>query len=250
MTRNPGKGFAPPPYTQPIVGDMRPFDAQAEDFTRNVVCVWWGDKYSIDYVYRLKAACDRWMFEPFNFYCLSDHGEQAMQLGDKDIIFLLSPEGIDGWWQKLYLFNEDLWDEGERNLMLDLDAVLVGPMDDFFDPIHHTTAIANFGVNYRHAKYNSSVVCWDPKGPAAMCWHKFKHQIMEVTHALHGDQCFFWRVMVDDVRVWPKDWCVSYKYEVRGKTLQPNTRAVIFHGKPDPHEIRDKFANDNWHNII
>lgn len=248
MTRNPGAGFPAPAYTPPVVAGMRHSD---NSFTRNVVCVWWGDKYGIDYVYRLKAACNRWMKEDFNFYCLSDHADSVLELSDHDIIHLQSPEGINGWWQKLYLFNEDLWDADERILMLDLDAVLTGPMDQFFDSIHHTTAIANFGVNFRHAKYNSSVVCWDPYGPASKCWHKFKNQITEVERALHGDQCFFWRVMLDDVRVWPDNWCVSYKYEVRGgKGLQPDTRAVIFHGKPDPHEVRDPFITENWTNIL
>jgi hypothetical protein len=95
------------------------------------------------------------------------------------------------------------------------------------------------------------VVCWDAWGPATKCWDDFEQGSFQAIKALHGDQCFFWRTMVDDVRTWPKDWCLSYKYECRNKTLLPDEcRAVIFHGSPDPHEVRDAWVLTNWHDLI
>ena len=239
--------LTPPKYTEPVVAD---FDMQPSTMQPVVACVWWNatGKYPFEYVKRLKRAVDRNMTLDYQFYCFTDQaGDYWEMMQELGIIPLQCVPGIEGWWQKIYLFDRQLWSEDERILMLDLDCVITGSLDNFFFSTHHTTAIANFGVNYRHSKYNSSVVCWDSQGPAGKVYTDFERAgPRRVIKALHGDQCFFWRSMVDDVRVWPKDWCLSYKYDVRRGGLRHNTKAVIFHGKPDPHEVRDPFVKANW----
>ena len=37
-----------------------------------VVCVWWGTKFPVDYVYNLKAAVERNTTVPHQFVCYSD----------------------------------------------------------------------------------------------------------------------------------------------------------------------------------
>jgi hypothetical protein len=240
-----------PTYTPPI--PMVKQDVQRA-FKPVVACVWTGDKYPVSYVYKLKEAVRRHLHMDHDFFCMTEHNDpggmfdSGIDLFDpQDFLIRKTQHHEKGWWNKLSLFNPALWRPDNKVLMLDLDCVITGPLDDFFYSDHHTTAIANFGVNYRHSKYNSSVVCWDAHGPATNVWDSFLDTGPDaVMKALHGDQCFFWRVMVDDVRTWPKPWCLSYKYEARGKPLQDECRAVIFHGKPDPHEVRDPWVLSNW----
>lgn len=236
-----------PEYTKPVTMEKK---VVQPNFTPVVACVWWGDKYHFDYVRRLKAAVDKHMMMPCQFHVLTDRYDMVDDLGALGCDVIPAAEGIKGWWQKVVLFDRDLWDRDTKVLMLDLDTVITGPLDDFYYSNHHTTAIANFGVNYRHSKYNSSVVCWDAHGPAGRVYDHFTTMPDQIMDQLHGDQCWFWRVMVDDVRTWPVDWCMSYKYSLRGKALPDNLRAAIFHGKPDPHECREPWIVENWHNLL
>lgn len=239
--------LAVPPYNPPETTKLLIDVPGAREIKPVVACVWWGDKYSSEYVERLRDAVKRNMERDYDFVCLTDRNPEEY----KDITGVLFwqtpyPEW-EGWWQKIRLFDPRPWLDDTRILMLDLDIVITGPLDDFFRMDAHTAAIANFGINFKHSKYNSSVVCWDAKGPAStVFWEFIETGPEKVMQALHGDQCFFWRVMKDDCKTWPKEWCVSYKYEVRGKKLHPDTRAVVFHGDPKPDVVKDKFVIDNW----
>ena len=41
-----------------------------------ILCVKWGDKYSREYVEKLKQQCEDNCSVPFNFYCLTDKKEK------------------------------------------------------------------------------------------------------------------------------------------------------------------------------
>lgn len=240
-----------PQYTDPIV------DRCMGHFDRDpvITTVWWGDKYDLEYLVRLKRALDRNMPEPFRFQVITDHGSMPGDQAYADTwpelagtFWIGAVDGWQGWWQKIGAFDSALYFETDRVMLIDLDIVVTGGLDKFFYTGHHTCAIANFGVNFRHSKYNSSIVVFDPHGPAQKVHDDFRiFGADKVMKALHGDQCFFWRSMVDDVRVFPHDWAISYKYEARKLgVLHEDTSAVIFHGKPDPHEVKDGFVLENW----
>lgn len=247
--------YQAPKFTDWVEVELRP-NASLLKIDPVVACVWTGDKYPSHYVEKLKAACDKHMRIDYDFVCMTNHGDPNGWTRSGINLIDPHPELMKrchhhekGWWNKLRFFDENLWRHGQRILMVDLDAVIVGDLTDFFRADHHTTAIANFGVNYRHSKYNSSMVLWDPHGPAARCWAQFEADDFEAIRHLHGDQCYFWRIMVDDVKTWDRDWAISYKYQAKPKGLPGDCRAVIFHGKPDPHEVRDTWAKQNWHDL-
>ena len=243
MTKN--AAWPNPPYTEPVETEFTEFNGR-----RIITTVWWGDKYPLEYLLRLKRSIDRNMTLPYAFQVITDHswfGLEDLHTELAGTRWVGSVDGWPGWWQKVGAFDKDLYDEGERVMLVDLDLVITGRLEGFFCSAHHTSAIANFGVNYRHSKYNSSLVVWDAHGPAQAVYDQFRERGPEdIITGLHGDQCWFWRVMLDDVRVWPDGWCQSYKYDVRRQGLHRNCRAVIFHGKPDPDEVGDPFVKENW----
>lgn len=236
--------LAPPAYTPPETSDFV-YNASR----KYVACLWTGRKYGFEYVLRLKQAVTRNLSTEHSFVCFVDRAnfeDFSQDMVDYGITPMVKTVEQPGWWGKLEMFDYRNWSARDRILYLDLDVVITGPLDDFFLADHHTTMIANFGVNFRHAKYNSSVVCWDGNGPAAKIYDEFMQQPGRVMKDLHGDQCFMWRVMVDDVKTWPTDWVVSYKYDVRRKALDPNTKIVVFHGDPKPDVVKDGFVIENW----
>ena len=94
----------------------------------------WGTLYGAEDVNRLHAQVRRHLARPHRFVCFTDDpagldpGVEAMPLPELGL-----PEGsTDTRWRKLALFNPDLGLEGTA-LFLDLDLVIVGPLDPFFE---------------------------------------------------------------------------------------------------------------------
>ena len=236
---------AKPKYTPPVDCGFEYFGGQAK-----VACVWTGEKYGFEYVIRLKDAVDANLDIDYEFLCFMDEAN-FVKYGDMLKGWGIQPAAkklvYPHWWGKLEMFDYRNWEAADRILYLDLDVVVVGSLNDFFMADHHFTMIANFGVNFQHAKYNSSVMVWNGQGRAAKVYDNFvNNDPARIMKNLHGDQCFIWRSNIDDIRTWPKGMCVSYKYDVRRKSLDPATRIVVFHGDPKPDVVKDAFVVENW----
>ena len=86
----------------------------------NILCVRFGNKYSISYVEKLRNMIDRHTTVPYNLYCLTDDPTPI-----KGVVLIVRPnEGyVKGWWHKVHMFNTDLPLSG-RILYMDLDVVI------------------------------------------------------------------------------------------------------------------------------
>lgn len=101
---------------------------------RNVICMKWGSKYGPEYVNRLYAMVRRHLTGDFRMVCLTDdsHGIRA-EVACFPIPALELPPGIpERGWTKLATFSADLHGLRGTALFLDLDVVIVGPLDGFF----------------------------------------------------------------------------------------------------------------------
>lgn len=86
----------------------------------NIYCVCTGDKYSNDYVYKLKSMVERNLTAPHDFYCVTDKDIPGL-----NCIMLDESFPYSGWWQKLRLFGLG---KGPF-IFFDLDVVIVGSLD-------------------------------------------------------------------------------------------------------------------------
>jgi hypothetical protein len=103
--------------------------------------------------------------------------------------------------------------------------------------------------------HNSSVMLWTPSEKTDRIFTHFDGRVL---HNLHGDQCWIWRVMGDDIVNFDPHHVVSYKWErmnhkIPGedgprvfKNTDETTSIVVFHGKPKPHEVTDEQIVNNW----
>ena len=89
----------------------------------NVYCVYWGDKYSPDYVPRLRDAVDKHLTIPHEFRCITD-----FEFWDVDCV--APPCDYPGWWQKIGLFKPNAL-PFVPSLYLDLDLAIVDSLDPF-----------------------------------------------------------------------------------------------------------------------
>src|SRR6202041_99027 len=97
--------------------------------TLTFVTVKWGSKYSVEYLNILYDMVQRNLPSDFafSFICFTDDVKGIA----RGIETRPLPEGLRGWWNKLYLFKAGLFEEGSRLFFLDLDTAITGDLTIF-----------------------------------------------------------------------------------------------------------------------
>jgi hypothetical protein len=231
----------------------------------NVACVWIPPKYSISYVEILYNSVKRHLSQPFNFYCLTTHPEEVNNPNiipialEKDTMF---EAGNKAWWYKSNLFNKHVW-EGQV-LYLDLDTVIVNSLDKFFEWKADTFRICQDFNRHAAPEYqvsNSSIMAFEANAHIDF-YIDFQKEKVENIRKHKGDQDWLTRILGANKNWWPKEWAMSYKWEVlKGglkfmgtdqynsnvTTLHYDTSVLVFHGKPNPEEVLDDtIISENW----
>jgi hypothetical protein len=163
---------------------------------------------------------------------------------------------MEGWWNKLQLFNPDTGLEGV-NFYLDLDVVISKNIDCFVNFGDENTfgIINDFGQP--DMWFNSSVMKWNNKTASNIIWEPYITNRVK-WRKVQGDQ----NVITDLIRkekilkVYPDEWTQSYKWLDRKQkrfhkskwTFEqlPEAKIAVFHGRPNPHESDQKWVKDNW----
>lgn len=195
-----------------------------------------GDKYPDSYVLRLQKSVRENLSIPHRFVCITDreiHGVATMP----------PPTEHKGWWGKVGLFSGIATD---CNLWLDLDVVITGSLDVLIEQYGKCElAMPENWAQSGHGGCQSSVMVWDGTLTAP-------HDLFDPKDArwppvndggLWGDQDHITRLRDQGkVNVTHTDETLirSYKYHCRNG-LPHNCRVVVFHGKPDPHEVKEEW---------
>lgn len=228
-----------------------------------VLCMKWGTLYGADYVNNLFRGVRRHLARPHRFVCFTDDaggllpGIEAMPLPELG----LPPGHADTRWRKLALFRRDLAGLVGTALFLDLDLVVVGALDPFFDlggafriirdddlfrpkPLRRINPARD---RFLHMVGNSSVFRYrigahpyvlddylaDPA--AATGAYEISQQFQSARLAAHGHLDY-----------WPRGWCVSFKNDCVPRGLAsyladpvppPDARIVVFAGQPKMSEV-------------
>ena len=84
----------------------------------NIYTVKWGSKYSAQHVNKIYESCLESVSDDFTFYCLTEN-EKGL---DKNINILPFPKEnkLEKWWNKMYLFDDNIVRQKGENLFLDL----------------------------------------------------------------------------------------------------------------------------------
>jgi hypothetical protein len=153
------------------------------------------------------------------------------------------PGGLTGWWNKLWLFKANLFQNGERIIFFDLDTVITGSIDKLaaFDG-----GFAILRDVYRATGLQSSVMSWRA-GEQCGIWNTFERAGFSQIDP-GGDQTWIEQhcLKTSTVRlqdVFP-DMFVSYK--VSGGVLPDKASVVVFHGHPRPHEVTTGWVPRVW----
>ena len=209
----------------------------------------WGTAYGVEYANTLHSMVKRNTARPLRFICFTDDatgldpGIEAQPLPP----ITLPPSHQWKAWRKISLWQGELAGLSGDVLFLDLDVVVVGSIDAFFDfePEQTYCVIEN----------------WTQKGQGIGNTSVFRLRIgahTEVFDTLMADptaavrktrngQTFVSRT-ISSMTYWPAEWCVSFKHTLiprwplnffKVAPLPSDTRVVCFTGLPNPDHARD-----------
>lgn len=203
----------------------------------NFVCVNWGDYCGrgIDYVNKLFDGVTRCLpgGVNFRFICFSDKLDLE---GLREGITLKSlPQGVNGWWNKLYLFKEGLFEEDERVIFFDLDTVIVRSLEDIIAYKGEFAVLKDFYYD----RLAPGVMLWK-SGFGKEIWSSYEEAGYPTNLPLgdlswinkHFDENSLKADILQDL--FSDKFC---SYKVDAKDGIPQKAAVVcFHGFPRPHE--------------
>ena len=220
---------------------------------RTVLCMRWGGLYSKDYVNILYNSVRRYLSGKFRFVCLTDdtegllEGIEALPLPD---LGLPAEKLANGGWQKLCVFAPSLYNIEGRVLFLDIDVIITGSLDIFFEkraPIEIIREWAQLGRRLLGGVSggNSSVFAFDIGGQTQI-YEKFMENQSGAFGSFRNEQRFLC-AHAQGLAFWRKGLCLSFKEDLMfypplnflfaPRALPKEARIVAFHGRPHPDEV-------------
>ncbi|MDR0458576.1 MAG: glycosyltransferase [Burkholderiaceae bacterium] len=218
---------------------------------RHVLCMKWGVKYGPEYVNRLYAMARRRLTGDFTFVCLTDDARgirPEVQCHPIPHLNLNLKSGErDGAWKKLTTFEADLYGLRGVALFLDLDVVVVGPLDDFFTRPGEFLIIRDYPRFWRAGQRvvgNSSVYRFE-LGAHADVLRRFRANMAALMRQYRNEQDYLSHFLHAQGKLgyWPDAWCPSFKYHSiprwpanywRAPVIPLDARIVVFHGEINP----------------
>lgn len=199
----------------------------------NIVCLKWGTKYGSEYVNRLYAGVKRHTTIPFNFHCFT---EKPDDINSEVIIHPLLDNKIDGWWNKLYLFSNEI-DITGRIFFIDLDTLIVGNIDEIMKHNKDFVVLRDFYKAERDIKatnIGSGLMSFEAHKYCSI-WDTFIKDPQKIIKSMRpfGDQNWIQKQNIQHARwqdLFPEQ-VVSFKVHC-ANGLPNNARIICYHGAP------------------
>lgn len=214
----------------------------------------WGTLYPASYVNVLYNAVCRNLAAPFRFVCLTDDGTgllpgiEALPLPAFGL-----PEPLwyaKGVWPKLGIYQPGLNGLTGRCLFIDLDMMICGRLEPFFEFAAPFAAI-DTGANWR-ARHAGAA----PEAGTGLFAFDFgaEPQILarfmadpEKAIAAYGTEQAFVQATARSMAFWPHGWVISFKRHLcqpvgldlflPPKSPPPDAKVIAFHGSPRPIDL-------------
>ena len=212
----------------------------------DVYCVNVGEKYSSDYVFKLKSAVDRHLSLKHNFYCITDKPHLYP--------FSIQSEDLPGYWNKISIFKNK-----GRCLYFDLDVIIHGSVNDLITD-HVFRQINPVWKNPSKAKYiqgrpdkgtsftNSSVMAWSDE---IEIYDKFMKDPEYYMFKYDGDDRFLYHETRHDTfepgKIYSYRDGAHWKNDNEKFKYRKDYSVALFHQKPEIHDCLDhEIVKDNW----
>lgn len=215
---------------------------------RQVICMKWGTLYGADYVNRLYNMVRRNLTGEFRFVCLTDDPTgivEGVECFDCPTVDIPAPYCNRGW-RKVSLWAEQVngLEPGEA-LFIDLDVVITGSLDDFFERDGDFIVCFNWSTGAERRIGNTSIYRFRV-GSYPHLLTNLLENTEEVLETFPNSQTYISRTIpADAMTFWPDGWCHSFKVHCVPNGIQrwridpvlpAGSRIVVFPGVPNPHQ--------------
>lgn len=224
----------------------------------NVICMKWGRKYGPAYVNILRRMVARSLSRPHRFVCFTEQTDgldpEVEVLPLPDCRVPARPE-IEAW-RKISLFTPQLGLSGPT-LFLDLDVVITGSLDPFFEYEPGRFCIIHNWTHPDRRVGNSSVFRFEA-GAYPAVFEDYNRDPDKIAAENRNEQIYVTaRIDAQDGAVWwPETWCRSFKKHCLPKgvlkllvpaRIPPDARIIVFHGDPNPPEAASRWVYKGHH---
>ena len=218
---------------------------------QTIVCMKWGSRYGPEYVNRLYKSIKKHTKRKTELYCFTDNTANINEnIICKPLPEISLPKSISYTpWRKMSVWRYPLYNLKGDVLFLDLDLVITGNLDRFFDFRPGSYCVIENWTQTGQNIGNTSCFRF-PVGKYYSVFKKFEKNPDKYWKKYHIEQVYLSAQIKDQV-FWPPDWCKSFKHNLlpswpfriwQPAKLPKETSIVAFTGKPDPEDV----VNGKW----
>jgi hypothetical protein len=213
---------------------------------QTIICMKWGTRYDSEYVNRLYRSIKRHTTRKTKLICFTDNDIGiSSNVICKPLPKINLPKKISYTpWRKLSVWKYPLSDLQGDILFLDLDLVITGNLDRFFEYKPNQYCVIENWTQKGLGIGNTSCFRF-PAGRYKEIFTKFEENSEYIWKKYHIEQIYISKTINEQV-FWPNDWCKSFKHNLlpswplriwRPAILPKETSIVAFTGKPDPDDV-------------
>lgn len=213
---------------------------------QTVICLKWEDRYGPEYVNKLHSMVRRNTRRPLRFICFTDDPtgiDPAIEI--KRMPPFTLPEVMRKHpFRRMFIFQNPLEDVEGHVLHFDLDVLITGNIDDFFDYKPTSTfCVAENWTQPGQGIGNMSVFRFRA-GSHPYIYERFMSDPLGQKRKYRNSQTFVCR-NISELDFFPRNWCLSFKHSLLPRwpmnffltpKLPPDAKVVAFTGRPDIDE--------------
>lgn len=225
--------------------------------SQTVVCVKWGTRYPSTYVNCLWSMIQRNTKRETRLVCYTDDpaGIDPAVVTYSIPEVPLPPRRMRSTWRKISFWRPDLEGISGDVLFLDLDIVVTGSIDEFFDYAPEATFCVIENWTQKGQRIGNTSVYRFRVGAHTEIFDKLSENPEGTLQSYPNSQTFISR-NISSMTFWPDSWCVSFKHTLlppwplnflQIAPLPPATKVVCFTGRPNPDDARDGIWPAPWY---
>jgi hypothetical protein len=217
-----------------------------------LLCLKWGKRYGSDYVNRTYAMAMRHTARPLRVVCFTD---DPVGIRPEVDVKLMPPFDLPERmryhpFRRMFIFQKELADLHGNVLHLDLDLLITGSIDAFYDHKPELDFVVAENWTQPGQGIGNMSVFRFRVGALTRVWDRFRPDPMAMMDLYRNSQTFVSRTL-GHVDFYPAEWCLSFKHSLvppwplnffKTPALPPEARIVAFTGKPDI----DEAARGEW----
>jgi hypothetical protein len=217
---------------------------------KQVVCVKWGTKYGPEYVNRLYGMVSRHLTPPFRFVCLADTAQglrPEVEFFPLPELGCATPVGTLGKWRKQVLWGDSVPGLTGVALFIDLDSVIVGSLDGYFEFGDADDVIVARNWARPLERLGQTSVFRFRIGANAHLLADFRADPQAIADKYRFEQHYVTAAVTGGVKFWPEAWTRHFRLHClppfplryfKVARLPPDARIVTFPGGPNPDDVQ------------